>query len=288
MQCSSKRMGPTGVQKLWRRWRGTSVDDEIGIGGEEKLPPFLARRQFLNRHIFIHTHVPKTAGSSLSHGLMSLFGATVCLDERLAPHLRARELTRAERDALNYVGGHFKYGKHREFSQCPLYIACVRDPLDRAISYYRYVLSSSKHPNHQEFRDRTFEQSWHHMTGRAAATRSDEQSRIICGIGWNEPVDTEIVTRRVTHDYLLVIPHHKVETTLKRLRRAFNLPGTPNSRVNTSSAPVPDVPTSLAEEIRGQNRYDTAMVAIAERAFSERLEAACEFITEQCSGERPS
>ena len=246
-------------------------------------PPDLAgRRRFLADHIFIHTHVPKTAGSTLSHALSAIVGGAHAMDLRLKRRIWVRDMSTEDKRDLRLIAGHFKYGMHQRFPQKPLYIAALRDPVERAVSYYRFVLGAPKNPHHTLFKELGFEASWDQMEGRAAETRSDEQSRILCGIEADEPLDAGLLQQRADTDYFLLIPSHRVDHALKRLRGAFGMPGTKFPVMNPSQTEEIEVTRSAREKILAANSHDAALVARVENEFDVRLDRAVAYIAHHC------
>jgi hypothetical protein len=103
-----------------------------------------------NRAIFF-AHIPKTAGTSVHK---EVFVPNISPEKRRSP--------RGARDAIwnrkpfQYMRGHMPYGFHRFFPEVksPLYFVILRDPIERAISYYYNILyprGSKNVPDHPEF-----------------------------------------------------------------------------------------------------------------------------------------
>jgi hypothetical protein len=87
------------------------------------------------RDLVFYTHIPKTAGTSFYNTLIapnfadgqSLVGPTL---RTIAGRLRPEHAI---------AWGHFPYGLHRLAGRNPIYITMLREPIDRAISYYYFV-----------------------------------------------------------------------------------------------------------------------------------------------------
>ena len=254
-----------------------------GADPQSSHPPDLAgRRAFMAEHILIHTHVPKTAGSTLAHALAAIVGGTQAMDLRLRRAVRPRNMTAEEKRELRMISGHFVYGMHERFPQRPLYLAAVRDPIERAVSYFRFVRGAKDHPNHAEFQGLSFEESWDRMTGRAALTRSNEQSAIVSGLQPGETPDEGLLWQRVEQDYFLIIPQERMDETIRRLRGAYGLPWTKVPQMNRSHTDTPEPAADILGRIEAENRLDLELVEWAEQNFEASLDQAVAYIAHHC------
>ena len=85
----------------------------------------------------IFTHVPKTAGTSLKK---SAIFPNVRRGEVYDIH-GVRKLIEDRPQDMAVVLGHFPYGSHVFMGSGPFrYLTILRDPVDRAVSFYNYVL----------------------------------------------------------------------------------------------------------------------------------------------------
>jgi len=99
---------------------------------------------------FVHIHIPKTAGTSVTSCMRKMFG-----NNRVAHFGRRertqlfRELTRKQLSKYTCIGGHVMYPQFvKKVGVGPLYFSIVRDPLDRYVSFYSDVSQRESHPLH--------------------------------------------------------------------------------------------------------------------------------------------
>jgi|GEM_PF-4070898 hypothetical protein len=94
-------------------------------------------------------HIPKTAGCTMAYRLLPKFFD----HSEICPHTRFDTLlaaSAAERRQYRLFHGHFN-DHLRHFVPGPLRVlTLLRHPFERAISQYRYILSSPDHPLHQQ------------------------------------------------------------------------------------------------------------------------------------------
>ena len=102
----------------------------------------------MTRPILIHLHIPKTAGSTLNDLLANaVTGKHFAYSDPGNPEI-LEAMPQDERDKIEFLFGHFPYGLHRLFSRPVQYIASVREPQRRVLSFFRYVLGREDHPKH--------------------------------------------------------------------------------------------------------------------------------------------
>jgi hypothetical protein len=101
----------------------------------------------LEKLLFVH--IPKTAGLSLNHELKNVFGKHYSI--RFGDHTsvqKFRILSRDEIKKYNYITGHIPLQQFRDKGIDYPVLTIIRDPVDRFLSMYQYLLEST-HPDHR-------------------------------------------------------------------------------------------------------------------------------------------
>lgn len=96
-------------------------------------------------------HIPKTAGLSLLALLRKVYGRFVLPGHELAQRDRLQHLASSEpamARQLRAVHGHMPWGFHTWFGRPFVYLAFVRDPVERVISYYDFCRREPTHNRH--------------------------------------------------------------------------------------------------------------------------------------------
>ncbi|HBL10851.1 MAG TPA: hypothetical protein DD379_05495 [Cyanobacteria bacterium UBA11162] len=108
----------------------------------------------------IFLHIPKTAGTTLydvikqhySHN--SIFRIHGVIEDQLEDLKKNYE---PQKDKICLFKGHMTFGLH-QFLDCPYtYITILRNPVDRIISVYYYLLQSPNHPQHHLVKNKTLQ-----------------------------------------------------------------------------------------------------------------------------------
>ena len=106
------------------------------------------------RKSVIFLHIPKAAGSTLNKIVEKQYDSnTVFKIKGNCPQESINEFkkfTEAERKKIRLVSGHTPFGLHEFLPQPSTYITMLRDPVERIISSYFFVLQTPCHYLHEE------------------------------------------------------------------------------------------------------------------------------------------
>lgn len=109
----------------------------------------LQQERFFKDYLIVHTHIEKCAGTSLNVEMSNLIGKQHSCDLRNPEIKRPKDMDQAEIEKIRFLTGHFHFRDHmRFFHKKPVYIATVRDPVERFVSFVRYARKGKRHPAH--------------------------------------------------------------------------------------------------------------------------------------------
>lgn len=224
-------------------------------------------------------HMPKTAGTSLVHGLekglpegslLRLYGRS---KDRAEIRRYVQGLSPSEREKLRVVAGHqVWYGIHRIFNDPePRYITFLRTPVSRVVSNYYKILRTPEHALHPLLQEE--EISLHdfvrrgvsphlcnHQTALLAREEPDGNHNAELCVEWDEQLFNRAVNRLKSFAYVgtketwnqdrehlseslgVPIPEEQVHRP----------PGDPNNM-------MAELEPNLIAEIAQHNRMDTAL-----------------------------
>lgn len=124
------------------------------------------------KEIYIFTHIPKTSGTSFCNNILK----ENIRSDRIYSYRGLKKLWRDfDPKKFDAIIGHVPYGVHFPMFKAK-YIVLLRNPLERAISHYYFVLGWSKHPEFKYARSMGIE-GFSRRSGNL-------QTRYIAGLFW--------------------------------------------------------------------------------------------------------
>lgn len=97
--------------------------------------------------LLIFMHIPKTGGMTLKRIIKRQYPDDTILKDITDGKIQEFQEKMEERD-FKFVFGHLSFGLHLHTSKPCTYITMLREPIDRVISMYYYVLNKEDHPLH--------------------------------------------------------------------------------------------------------------------------------------------
>jgi len=215
---------------------------------EASAPMNPAAARFFARFLLVHTHVEKTAGTTLVGHLTRLFGAEHVLDLRPAEVPRPAQLPPERRQRVWLLTGHFHRGAHeRHFARKPIRLALVRQPVERLISLYKYVRNGQGHPGRERYAYLPLPEAVRRMIEIGAGPIRNQQCRTLTGL--KEPKWSDVVYA-VERDYAVVCTQSSVDrlTALFNARFGVEVPAEALNRGEPGAIDIDDETRRLVEE----------------------------------------
>lgn len=207
----------------------------VDVRGAE--PTWLQPHQWDRLLVFVH--IPKAAGTTMNDVLWHVYGRTYV---NFHPRLSGYAATSVDGPWAAQVlalGGHRPFGFHREFgsrtdrlaSRDGLfagrrieYVTVVRDPVDRLLSYHRFVTTFPAHRLHAETRKMNCQAFFEHMIRIDNGECRDQQCRLITN---DKDFTLEKAIDFVERKYLAVATIDNVAGLVSYLGRRLEWPKTP-------------------------------------------------------------
>ncbi|ODN71719.1 sulfotransferase family 2 domain-containing protein [Methylobrevis pamukkalensis] len=175
---------------------------------------------FFDRALIVHTHLEKTAGTSLVEGLRRVFGEDALYDTRGRATLKPEAMTSSQRRAIKVLSGHFHFGSHEHmFQRYPVYVACARDPYDRFCSFYHYTLANASHPGNEYYRGLSIGEA----VEKAVADNKVAATNYLCTYFSTRMLASAASAKRIIDKhYVCVAPHNRVNDLIACFAETFN------------------------------------------------------------------
>jgi hypothetical protein len=191
-----------------------------------------------------------------------------------------RALLESERHAIDVLCGHLHYPLAGLLRQPCRVLTMLREPVDRFVSLYSYILSTPEHRLHERARERTLEEFVGH---RGAPEGDNDQVRRLCSVGdATGPVGS--VTREMLESAKLGLADSRTvfglaerfDDSMRMIRRELSWPNVPYARVNvTPNRPcVLELTLAAIERVRDANHLDIELYEFAVELFGRRLRDA--------------
>jgi hypothetical protein len=101
-------------------------------------------------------HIPKTGGVSLNQIAKKQYKDFETAIFRAGPNFFEFKDNDHKKESLKYIQGHLGFGFHDLYSIDATYITMLRNPIDRVISNYYFILQNEKHFLHNELKDNNY------------------------------------------------------------------------------------------------------------------------------------
>jgi hypothetical protein len=231
-------------------------------------------------------HIPKTAGTTLGGILVQHYGRDrvfACHPDRAIVGYTAEDFLSfpaEKRNNFQLVRGHFGYGLHEDYQEPYKYITILRDPVDRVISHYYYVLKRTDHYLHKKVTSENISLK-DYVTSGLTGEMDNGQLRMLTGptgyyarFGTCTPELLELAKEHLRNDFVVVGISERFDETLLVLKEILGV-STPfylNLKVNNKRPKREKMTDDVIEAIRAHNPLDEEIYQYANALMDELIE----------------
>ena len=231
----------------------------------------------------IFIHIPKAAGSTLTTILDREYdpSLTYTIEGDIEQSIRKFvSLSSNYRDKIKLVRGHIPYGLHRHINRSSKYFTMMRNPEDRIISYYHYVLRSKDHYLHDEVVGGKMSLN-SFIKSQITLELDNDQTRHLSGLFYDIPFGKitedilEVAKRNIDKDFLIVGLSEKFDESLLLMKKFLNWRHLPLYVRKNVTKNRPETNTFNSQDlnlIREYNSFDVQLYSYAAKKFEEKLE----------------
>lgn len=229
----------------------------------------------------IFLHIPKTAGATLHRIIERQYEPSVIftLDgSRVQESLdQFKKLPQTKRAEVKILKGHASFGIHEFLPQSSTYITLLRDPVDRVISFYYYILQEPHHYLHDELIARRM--SLKDLVSSEISSKEifNIQTRLLSeplpGEGLSSVQILERAKRNLREKFSVVGLSERFDETLILLKRAFGwrIPFYRKENVTRNRPRKSEIPKDTLRLIEKQNELDTELYQYVKKLFEEEV-----------------
>ena len=231
----------------------------------------------------IFIHIPKAAGSTLTTILDREYdpSLTYTIEGDIEQSIRKFvSLSSNYRDKIKLLRGHIPYGLHRHINRSSKYFTMMRNPEDRIISYYHYVLRSKDHYLHDEVVGGKMSLN-SFIKSQITLELDNDQTRHLSGLFYDIPFGKitadilEVAKRNIDKDFLIVGLSEKFDESLLLMKKFLNwrhLPLYVRKNVTKNRPATNTLNSQDLNLIRNYNSFDVQLYSYAAKKFEEKLE----------------
>ena len=98
--------------------------------------------------ILIYLHIPKTGGTTLRDIIQRQYKTQKILTIPILEKsmITIEDLSSKQKNEINVIQGHLQYGIHNNLNRNAKYFAIIRDPINRVLSTYYYIMGQPSNP----------------------------------------------------------------------------------------------------------------------------------------------
>jgi len=232
----------------------------------------------------IFLHIPKAAGSTLNQIIQRQYGPEAAFsvyvgDEEIRGVVN--QLPAERKRLLRVLGGHMSFGLHELLPQPSTYMTILREPVDRLISFFYYVLRSPDNDHHHLVTSRQLTLKEYILSGMLP---DNGQTRRLAGIDQpsrraplNDPpcsTDHLQIAKRNLQKYFAVVGlSERFDETLLLLKRTlgWRTPFYVKTNVTRDRLSREDIPEDTLRVLREHTALDVELYEYAQQLFQEQI-----------------
>lgn len=225
----------------------------------------------------IFQHLPKCGGSTFRRIINRMypsektFSINVVNDVELNTE-KFINLPIESRDKIHLLHGHMKFGLHQYMTGNPKYIAFLRKPEERILSYYYYVLGSPRHRLYKQIVGQKMT-LYDFVTSINESDVNNGQIMFISGIEDKEEFMLEKALENIENHFSFIGTIERFNESLVLLKKMYQW-SMPYYRVlnkTMDKRPLKNIDKRTIEAINDLNRGDNMLYEKMDKVLSERI-----------------
>lgn len=231
--------------------------------------------------VILYLHIPKAAGTTLGTILKQKIrhSAIYTVQDTRTAVQEVAALPETNREKLQLIKGHFAYGIHEALQRPFEYITVLREPVDRVVSHYYYVLRNPEHYLHARVTSEKMSLK-EYALGGLTREMDNGQVRFIAGPYYRDPRGQcsrdllELARDNLRNRFAVVGLAERFDETVLLVGERYGWKDLAYTRQNVTSdrARLNELPEDTIEAIRNANALDVELYAFAAELFRAAVE----------------
>lgn len=238
----------------------------------------------------IFLHIPKTAGCTLNTILERQYKKSTIftIDSNKKYIEDFKQLTESQKEKIKLLKGHMYFGLHEFFPQQSIYITVMRDPVERVISHYYYVLSKPYNQLHQQVTSQNI--SLKDFVSSGMCLHADNgQTRLLSTLGASTgygQCSTEMLEsakKNIQEHFAVVGLAEKFDETLilMQTKLQWKIPVYSKQNTTKNRPAKEDISRDVLKIIESYNEVDSELYKYVEKMVDEQINQQMPFFNRE-------
>lgn len=230
-------------------------------------------------------HIPKCAGTTLTEEVIKKRfqpqELIIFYDQGTKELIKMlQEMPLERQKEIKCIAGHYVFGIHRFYhARPPAYITLLRDPIERVISHYCYVLRQKSHYlNKKMIKDHLSLKEY--IKNQLSVELDNGQTRLLAGLGHSADFGKcsramlDKAKANLAEFFPVVGISERFEDFLKLVNRklGWEIPAYENRNIGKNKLQVEELDTETLEIIKENNRLDLELYQYVQSHFTSELD----------------
>ncbi|MGA5688520.1 sulfotransferase family 2 domain-containing protein [Cytobacillus pseudoceanisediminis] len=222
--------------------------------------------------ILIFMHIPKTGGMTLKRIIKRQYPENKILKDITDGRISEFKKTVSEKE-IQFVFGHLSFGLHMHTSQPCTYVTMIREPIDRVISMYYYVLGKKDHPLHGIVKDLLFEEFIDHPDLKIHT--SNMQTKRALGKNSLSPSDLEQAMQNLKEHFSVIGITEMFDESVELMKQKFNWNDISYVKKNQTKKRLSkeEIEPNIINKVRANNELDIQLYNWAKNRLVQELKS---------------
>jgi hypothetical protein len=239
----------------------------------------------MNENNLIFIHIPKTAGSTLNKIIKSqfpnksIFKVDGFKEGKSIEELK--KLDKKERNKIRCVMGHMSFGVHKYLPRPSNYITVLRNPVDRLISLYYFILRQTEHPLHESIVSNNLSLEDFVNSDLTSLGIHNVQTRMLAGNKVETSSQLNLAKKNLQKSFTAVGLTEKFDRSLELFseKLGWQVDEYRSMNVTQNRPQRADISQQIIQLIEEKNSFDMELYEFADRLlvegfFNEKTQAA--------------